>query len=53
MKMSKEQKKYLNKIKITNFLVLFTQIFIIVLFIILWQFLSDNNYINSFITSSP
>ena len=51
--MSKEQKTYLKKIKINKFLILFTQISIFILFIILWQYLSINNYINSFITSSP
>ena len=53
MDMSGEQLKYLKKIKYNKILVLFTQIFILILFIILWQVLADKNIINSFITSSP
>ena len=51
--MSEEHKKYLKKIKTTNFLVRFFQILIITLFIILWQFAADHNLINTFIASSP
>ena len=50
---SLEHKKYLKKIKLTNFLIRFTQISIILIFIFLWQFLADNNLINTFISSSP
>ncbi len=46
-------RKYLKKIKIEKLLVLFFQLLILILFIILWEYLSDNNYINSFIFSSP
>ncbi len=53
MDMSSEQLKYLKKIKYNKIVVLFTQIFILILFIILWQVLADKNIINSFITSSP
>ena len=51
--MSIEQKKYLKRIKLNKFLIHFTQIFLLVLILVLWEFLSSNNYINSFITSSP
>lgn len=51
--MNKEHKKYLNKILWNKRLVLLTQIFIFIAFIILWQISSDNKWINSFITSSP
>jgi len=51
--MSIEQKKYLNKLKLNKFLIHFTQIFILILLLFLWEYLSSNNYINSFITSSP
>lgn len=51
--MSKEQKLFLKKYKINKMLVLFIQIFIVIFFIGLWEFLSVNNYINSFIFSSP
>ena len=50
---SLEHKKYLKKIKLTNFLIRFTQISIILIFIFLWQFLANNNLINTFISSSP
>lgn len=51
--MSKEQKKYLKKIKLNKILVLITQISIFILFIMLWQYLSEKNLINTFITSNP
>lgn len=51
--MSTEYKIYVQKIKKNKFLIYFTQIFIFILFIFLWQYLSDKNYINSFISSSP
>lgn len=51
--MSNEQKKYLKKLKLNKFKILLYQILIFVMFIILWQYLSDKNIINTFITSSP
>lgn len=51
--MSKEHKKYLRKLKYNKMLITITQISIFILFILIWQFLANNNYINSFITSSP
>lgn len=50
---SNEHKKYLKKIKIHNFLVRFTQLFILILFIGIWQYLADTDKINTFIFSSP
>jgi len=50
---SKEHLMYLKKIKLNKLLVHLTQIIILVTIIILWEFLSTNNYINSFIYSSP
>jgi len=50
---SLEHKKYLKKIKKRNIYIRLTQIGIIILFIILWQILSDFGLINSFIFSSP
>ena len=50
---SKEHKKYLKKIRINNFLIKFTQILIVLLFIFIWQFLADKELINTFISSSP
>ena len=51
--MSKEQKKFLKKLKLNKIKILLYQILIFVIFIILWQYLSDKNIINTFITSSP
>lgn len=51
--MSEEHKKYLKKIKLSNFFVKFTQIFLLIFFIIIWQFLADKEIINTFIFSSP
>lgn len=51
--MSKEQKDYLKKLKINKIKIFLYQILIFIIFIILWQYLSDKNIINTFITSSP
>ena len=51
--MSKEYKQYLRKIRINKILVLLTQILILAIFIIGWQYLANKNLINTFITSSP
>ncbi len=46
-------KEYLKKIRLTNIFIHISQISLLLIFIILWQYLADNNLINSFITSSP
>ena len=48
-----EYKKYLRKLKLSTVKVIFIQFLILILFITLWQFLSDKNIINSFLCSSP
>lgn len=53
MYMSNEHKKFLKKEKRYKVLVLLAQIFILILFIALWQYLADKEIINTFITSSP
>ena len=50
---SKERKKYLNKVKRDNIIVILTQIFILVGFLALWEILADSKVIDSFITSQP
>lgn len=50
---SKGYINYLKRKKLLNFLVLITQILLIVIFLILWQFLSDRNLIDTFLISSP
>lgn len=51
--MSNEQKKFLRKIKQEKIIVSLTQIFIAIIFIVVWQILSDKKIINPFIFSSP
>lgn len=49
----REHKEYLKKIKLNKFLVHLVQLLIIILFLFIWEYLSSNNIINSFIYSSP
>ena len=51
--MSSEHINYLNKKKKEKILVIITQITIFILFITIWEILSKNNIINTFLTSSP
>ena len=51
--MSNEQKKYLKKKKSEKIFIIVIQLFIIITFFLLWEYLSANNIINSFIFSSP
>lgn len=48
-----EHKKYVNKLRLSTAKVIFLQFFILILFITLWQVLSDKKIINSFLCSSP
>ena len=50
---SKERKIYLKNIKKKRVLVLLTQIMILVIFLGVWEFLANNEIIDSFITSQP
>lgn len=50
---SKERKKYLNKIKLDRFLVILTQILILVGFLAIWEAIANAKIIDSFITSQP
>lgn len=45
--------KYIKNIKKKKLIIISSQILILLLFLFLWQFLSDKNIINSFITSNP
>lgn len=51
--MSPKQKKYLKKIKLTKLFIITSQLFITLLFLLLWEILSSKGIINSFIFSSP
>ena len=46
-------KKYLKRIKRYNVLVVLTQILLIIIFLLIWQLLSDKNLIDTFLLSSP
>lgn len=51
--MSVEQKKFLKKLRREKLLVLFIQIFIVIGFFAIWEFLAAKGFINTFIYSSP
>lgn len=53
MNESIEHKKYLKKLKLSTAKIILTQIFILILFISIWQFLADKKIINTFLCSSP
>ena len=50
---SNEHILFLKKEKRKRYLILFFQIFILIFIFFLWQFLADNNLINTFLFSSP
>lgn len=50
---SKERKNYLKKKNQKKIYILLTQIFILVIFIALWEFLANKKIVDSFITSQP
>ena len=49
----KEHREYLRKIRLNKFLVHLVQLLIIMVFVFLWEYLSNKGIINSFIYSSP
>ena len=51
--MSLEQKKYLKNIRIAKIKIIITQILLISIFLILWEFLVNKGIISAFIYSSP
>lgn len=51
--MSEQQINFIKKYKYKKLLIMFIQVMIVIGFVLLWEFLSINNYINSFIFSSP
>ena len=50
---SKERKQYLKNKRLKKYMILITQISILVGFLIVWEFLADHKIIDSFITSQP
>ena len=50
---SKERKEYLKKIRHKKYLILLTQISILIGFLIIWEILANKKIIDSFITSQP
>lgn len=53
MNLNEEHKKYLRKMRWSTAKVIFFQVLILILFITIWQILSDMGIINSFLCSSP
>ena len=53
LNISKVRKKYLKEIKKKKYLVLVTQIAILIIFLAIWEFLANKKIIDSFITSQP
>lgn len=51
--MSKEQKEYLKKNRLNRILIRLCQLSIVIIFLILWEYLSTKEIINSFIFSKP
>lgn len=51
--LSKERKEYIKKIRKQKYLVLLTQIAILVGFLAIWEIAANNESIDSFITSQP
>ena len=51
--MSEERKKYLRKIRTKKYLVLGTQILLLIAFLGIWEMAANSGAIDSFITSSP
>ena len=52
-RISESRKKYLKEIKLNKIKIVFTQILIVVIFIILWELMARIGKIDSFITSQP
>lgn len=50
---SKDRQKYLKQIKLKKFLILATQIEIVIAFITIWEICANRGLIDSFITSQP
>ena len=53
LNISEERQLYLKKIKHQKYLVLFSQLLILICFLSLWEFAANANLIDSFITSKP
>lgn len=53
MSFSDEHLKYLKKLKLEKIIILFSQIFIFIIFLGLWEILAITENINTFLTSSP
>lgn len=51
--MSSEQRKYLKKLRLRKYLVIFCQILIVIAFFGIWEYLANKNIINTFVFSKP
>ena len=50
---SEDRKKYLNNIKFKKFIVLFSQVTILIMFVAIWEILGNLGVIDTFIMSQP
>ena len=50
---SVEHKKFLKKMRFNNFIIHLFRLLILFIFIFIWEYLSKNKIINSFLYSSP
>lgn len=51
--MSENQKKYIKKLKKKKIIIILIQIFIVITFILIWEYLANKNIINTFVFSKP
>lgn len=51
--LSDDRKIYLRKVRLNKFVIIITQISLVIFFILLWELLANLNVIDSFITSKP
>ncbi len=51
--MSENQKKYIKKLKKKKIIIVLIQIFIVIAFILTWEYLANKNIINTFVFSKP
>ena len=51
--MSENQKKYIKKLKKKKIIIVLIQIFIVITFILIWEYLANKNIINTFVFSKP
>ena len=51
--MSENEKKYIKRLRKKKIIIIFIQIFIVIAFILTWEYLANKNIINTFVFSKP